>query len=315
MKLSRQSIAPAVRLARSYAAAAPKPEVEYGAESSTAAQRRQGSDPESQNYTRILKPDSKPRRRPKATALLRAQKFAKALESTPPPSKADIPLPGTPPPPPPTLADLETKKPDREPPSMSSQHYDRLYKKLFRSIDKAFVARQLYEFAPQLGVKLRRGRNKEMVIRGILKIWGWEDPEAFVPETVHRKVTERDWMLTKAELWLITRDASVVRPALDEGVSFSIPPVEGEIKVDTGMRTLRGNGGATALMDFDQGIKLSRDVRQDQLICVSWLIYSWLHNTHGSQIQVKRESRRSSVCCRRYQMPRALTWSLYLVEV
>jgi len=265
MKLGRQSIAPAVRLARSYAAAAPKIEVEYEAESSTAAQRRQGSDPESQNYTRVLKPDSKPRRRPKATALLRAQKFAKALESTPPPSKADIPLPGTPPPPPPTLADLEAKKPEREPPSLSSQHYDRLYKKLFRSVDTAFVAKQLYEFAPQLGVKLRRGRNKETVIRGILKIWGWEDPDAFVPEQPHRKVTVRDWMLTKAELWLTMRDASVVRPALDEGVSFSIPPVEGEIKVDTGMRTLRGNGSATALMDLDHRIKHSRYVRRKQL--------------------------------------------------
>jgi hypothetical protein len=262
MKLSRQSIAPVVRLARSYAAAAPKPEVEYEAESSTAAQRRQGSSTsESSNYNRIVNPTSKPRRRPKATALLRAQKFAKALESTPSPSKADIPLPGTPPPPPPTLADLEAKKPDRDPPSMSSQHYDRLYKKLFRSVDKAFVAKQIYEFAPQLGVKLRRGRNKEIVIRGILKMWGWEDPDAFVPEPIHRKMTEKDWMLTKAELWLIMRDASVVRPALDEGVSFSIPPMEGEFKVDTGMRTLRGNGSATALMELDQAIKHSRDVR------------------------------------------------------
>jgi hypothetical protein len=81
-------------------------------------------------------------------------------------------------------------------------------------------------------------------------------------------MTERDWMLTKAELWLIMRDASVVRPALDEGVSFSIPPVEGEVKVDTGMRTLRGNGSAAALMDLDQRIKHSRNVRLNQLVYV-----------------------------------------------
>lgn len=261
MKLSRQSIAPAIRLARSYAASAPRPDVEYEAESSTAALRRQGSTLESRNDIAMNRPRQRSRRGPKATALLKAQKLAKALQSAPISSKSDIPLPSTTPPPPPTLADLEARKPDRDPPSMSSMHYDRLYNKLYDSVDKAFVAKQLYEFAPKLGVKLRHGRNKEMVVRGILKVWGWEDPDAFIPEPTYRKVTQRDWMLTKAELWLIMRDSSLVRPALDEGVRFSIPPVEGEIKVDTGMRTLRGNGSPDALSDLNERIKTSRDVR------------------------------------------------------
>jgi hypothetical protein len=269
MKLSRQSIAPAVRLVRGYAASAPKSEVEYEAESSTAAQRRQGSSSGTPNYTRMINPNSKPRRGPKALALLKAQKLAKALQSAPTPSKSDIPLAGTStPPPPPTLADLVARKPDRDPPSISSRQYNRLYNKLYHNIDKAFVARQLYEFAPALGVKLRRGRNKEMVLRGILKVWGWEDPESFQsePERSGRKATEREWSLTKAELWLIMRDASVVGPALEEGVTFSIPPpAEGEVKMDTGMRILRGNGSAAVLSDLDQKIKMSRDVSQIQL--------------------------------------------------
>ena len=276
MKLSRQAVAPATRFVRAYAVSAPKPE-EYEAESSTAAQRRQGSTSTSEtpNYTRIVDPKPKPRRGPKATSLLRAQKFAQALQSAPTPSKTDIRLPGAPPPPPPTLADLEARKPDQDPPSMFSRHYDRLYNKLYHSIDRAFVAKQIFEFAPKLGVKMRRGRNKETAIRGILKLWGWEDPEAVQPEEPSRRPNQKDWMLTKAELWLIMRDSSIVKPALDEGVTFSIPPpAEGEVKVDTGMRTLRGNGTSSVLLDLDNSITQSRSVsrtalwtlRTDQLI-------------------------------------------------
>lgn len=266
MRLSKQSLTPAVRLARSYAAAAPKPDIEYEAESSTAAQKRQQSSPSRPTNT------TKPRRGPRATSLLRAQKLAQALQSIPTPasSKGDIKQTGanaSPPPPPPTLADLEAKRPERPPPAITSRSYNRLYERLFNSIDRAFVSQQLLPFARKLGVKIYRGRGKEVALRGILKIWGWEDPnEVYEPEkNSSKKGREMDWNLTKAELWLIMRDPYCLQPALDGGIKFTTPPSpmvqEMGMKVDTGMRTLKGQGNAIVLQEVNQRINDARTVR------------------------------------------------------
>jgi hypothetical protein len=257
MKLTKQSLNPAIRLARTYAAPAIKPEIEYDAESSTAAQRRQAT------TTTPSPPRPKPRRGPKALSLLRAQKLAEALSSVPTPSRVDIKLGGTastPAPLPPTLADLEAKRPERPPTPVSAPGYEKRYARLYNNIEKAFNAKQILQFAPELGVKLRKGkgRGKEAAIKGVMKIWGWEDPQSSNVQELATKLKERDWNLTRAELWLIVRDSSCVRPALDQGVKFSIPPpttIEGEERqVDTGMRMLRGHGSSTALSDLDQQI-------------------------------------------------------------
>jgi hypothetical protein len=175
----------------------------------------------------------------------------------------DIKLGGTastPAPLPPTLADLEAKRPERPPTPVSAPGYEKRYARLYNNIEKAFNAKQILQFAPELGVKLRKGkgRGKEAAIKGVMKIWGWEDPQSSNVQELATKLKERDWNLTRAELWLIVRDSSCVRPALDQGVKFSIPPpttIEGEERqVDTGMRMLRGHGSSTALSDLDQQI-------------------------------------------------------------
>jgi hypothetical protein len=265
MRLSKQSISPAVRLARSYAAVAPKPEPEYEAESSTAAQKRQ-------QYNSSRPTNSpKPRRGPRAVSLLRAQKLAKALQSVPIPSKVDITQTATPPPPP-TIADLEAKRPDRPPPAITAKSYSWRYQRLFDSIDQAFTSKQLLPFARKLGVKIWKGRGKEVAVRGILKTWGWEDPDqVYEPEKKTQGGREREWNLTKAELWLIMRDPACVKPAMDEGVKLTIPPtasLETEIKVDTGMRTLRGQGYADVLQELHQRILDARAVRQLDCLCI-----------------------------------------------
>jgi hypothetical protein len=192
--------------------------------------------------------------------------LAKALESAPPPSKINIPQisdssPGSPPAPP-TLADLEAKRPDRDPPQVTARSYSKQYKRLYDSIEKAFVARQILKFAGQLGVRVRKGRGKDAAIRGVMKVWGWEDPKVAEAMKLAREPVDRDWELSRAELWLIMRDESFVRPALEDGIKLSVPaPIPGsEAQTRQGKRILRGHGDSEALAELDQRIADRRAV-------------------------------------------------------
>lgn len=278
-RISRVPVPPSLRLGSTLSATTLRPEVQYEAESSTAAQRRQQLELSSPSASSTAaRPTwssggyeaSKERRRrgPKAISLLRAQKFAKALAAATPPSKIDIPLRSTPPSPPtiPTLADLESKRPDREPPHITARSYKKQYQRLYNSIDQAFVAKQIIKLASQLGVNTRKGktRTKDTAIRGVLETWGWEDPQLAEAIYAAREVQERDWKMSRAELWLMMRDEEFVRPTLDDGIKLSVPvPVaetEGGQIEDT--RDLRGRGDPYALAEMDQRIMDRRVVRR-----------------------------------------------------
>lgn len=286
---------------RGYAAASPKPEtgsgldqVEQGepeAESSTAAQRRLlrlRNTPAPPETTVVEKP--KKRRGPSALALIRARKLAEALKDSPPPSNSTIPLSTSMTPSPhaaaPTLEDLEHKRPARAPPTLLSPKYPRQYNDVYSRLDVAFTAKQLYKLAPKLGVRVPRGKSKALVIRGILGTWGWRPPLTTAQQdelTTRREteVVERDWTLTKAELWLLMQDTEGLGPALEQGVKFSLPPTEGTIPSDGDgvgdMRVLRGTGGEESLAELDRLIGDRRQVSSLHLLRGFLLRVTWAY--------------------------------------
>jgi hypothetical protein len=289
----RVSLPPALRLSNlgdKFIPPTSRPQIQYEAESSSAALRRQqlessasASTPSSlpsagaQTWARngYAASNEKRRRGPKAVALLRAQQFAKALASAAPPSKIDIPLRSEPPTPPtaPTLADLEAKRPDREPPHVTARSYKKQYERLYNNIDQAFVAKQIIKMAPKLGVKLRKGRGKDVAIRGILKAWGWPDPKTAELMYAAREVKERDWEMSRAELWLMMRDEGFVRSTLEGEIKLSVPlPTVGlEDGQRQNTRVLRGHGGSDALAEMGQRIADFRTVRPAVAVFVTTL--------------------------------------------
>lgn len=305
MRLLRLPSGPAIRLIRGYAASAPKlepeTEVEVGqeAESSTTAQRRLWPAPPSPGTSttrgrravksRTIDPDApvkaKLPRSPRALALIRAQQLAQALkESSPlgPGSTSFIPPPTTygedrqenssqdlvP-----TIEDLEAKRPTHDPPPILSRRYSKRYKRLYDQIDKAFVLKQLLKLAPQLGVRVPRGRNKRLAISGILESWGWGPPvdldKVEARERTINQILENDWEMSGAELYLIMRDTESLRPIMEQGVRFSIltaPSSSSTIssklgsKGIGGARVLRGTGTQASLADLDHFIRERRSV-------------------------------------------------------
>lgn len=313
MRLLRIPAGATSRLVRGYAASAPKPDPEHDvepqAESSTAAQRRlwpappvnKSKDKELYKQNRVtLTSDReaavKRRRAPNALALMKAQKFAQAIiKESEPPSGSSVTVPSPPPSPSdtlraisqqpsqaaPTLEDLEAKRPPKGPIPISSKRYPGRYKRLYDTIDNAFVSKQLLKLAREMGVRVPKGRGKGLAIKGILQVWGWEPPMSKeeldareqAQDVVMRDTVERDWELKQGELWLIMRDSENLRPIMEQGVRFSIPSpvsasasgnVEGKRAADgrkEGWRVLRGTGNDASLAEMDNFINERRAVR------------------------------------------------------
>lgn len=302
MRLLRVPPGSTIRLIRGYAASAPKPEPEHDtepqAESSTAAQRRLWpappvDKPKASSKPTRLNPETavKRRRSPNALALMRAQKLAQAIiQESEPPSTSGVTVPPTPLSPSdslramsqqptqvaPTLEDLEAKRPPNGPISILSKRYPQRYKRLYETLDNAFVAKQLLKLAYEMGVKVPKGRGKAVAIKGILKVWGWEPPiskeeqeaRERAQDVVMRDTVERDWELKQGELLLMMRDVESLRPIMEQGVRFSIPKSasatgvgeQASLVTREGWRILRGTGNEASLAEMDIFVNERREV-------------------------------------------------------
>nr|XP_019013424.1 uncharacterized protein I206_01490 [Kwoniella pini CBS 10737]OCF52205.1 hypothetical protein I206_01490 [Kwoniella pini CBS 10737] len=121
----------------------------------------------------------------------------------------------------PTLDDLLSKKPDREPPDPWHPKYPQLYRKVYESLDSAFVHRQLKSFSTQLGIYHNAKASKGGMIKKIMKSWKWveprnkpKDPDPFVFD------------LPPPELFLFVRQEELIQSLMDgyERLNMSILP-------------------------------------------------------------------------------------------
>ncbi|WVQ71497.1 hypothetical protein IAR50_001035 [Cryptococcus sp. DSM 104548] len=121
----------------------------------------------------------------------------------------------------PTLEDLLSKRPEREPPAPWRTRYPTLHKRLYNSIDSAFVVKQLRMLAPQLKIGyISKSTNKSQLILKIMDSWGWVEPREEPKPPV---VTNEVFDLPPAELFLFLQDQALVeRLATDAGLHLSV---------------------------------------------------------------------------------------------
>jgi hypothetical protein len=88
-----------------------------------------------------------------------------------------------------------------------------------------------------------------------------------------REVKERDWEMSRAELWLMMRDEGFVRSTLEGEIKLSVPlPTVGlEDGQRQNTRVLRGHGGSDALAEMGQRIADFRTVRPAVAVFVTTL--------------------------------------------
>ncbi|ODN84851.1 hypothetical protein L202_00709 [Cryptococcus amylolentus CBS 6039] len=121
----------------------------------------------------------------------------------------------------PTLEDLLSKRPERDPPAPWRTRYPLLYKRLYNSIDQAFVVKQLRVLAPELKIGyISKSISKSQLIVKIMDSWGWVEPrEAPKPPTTYNEVFD----LPPAELFLFLQDQALLEQlATDAGLHLSV---------------------------------------------------------------------------------------------
>ncbi|ODO03488.1 hypothetical protein L198_02335 [Cryptococcus wingfieldii CBS 7118] len=122
----------------------------------------------------------------------------------------------------PTLEDLLSKRPERDPPAPWRTRYPLLYKRLYNSIDSAFVVKQLRMLAPELKIGyISKSISKSQLILKIMDSWGWVEPrEAPKPPTTYNEAV---FDLPPAELFLFLQDQALVEQlATDAGLHLSV---------------------------------------------------------------------------------------------
>nr|XP_018263954.1 uncharacterized protein I303_03831 [Kwoniella dejecticola CBS 10117]OBR86112.1 hypothetical protein I303_03831 [Kwoniella dejecticola CBS 10117] len=159
----------------------------------------------------------------------------------------------------PTLDDLLSKKPERDPPDPWHPKYPQLYRKIYDSLDSAFVYRQVKSFSTQLGIYHNARASKGGMIKKIMKSWKWveprnapKDPDPFVFD------------LSPPELFLFVRQEELIE-SLTHGrdrltisiLPFSEIPQPSSLMstvrdIDPNKKVLIASGKLKPLMDLSQ---------------------------------------------------------------
>ncbi|WVQ98612.1 hypothetical protein IAU59_005742 [Kwoniella sp. CBS 9459] len=117
----------------------------------------------------------------------------------------------------PTIEDLLAKRPDYAPREPWHPRYPKTYRRIYNSIDSAFVLKQMRDFARDLniGTSGRTRNNKSLIIKKIMRSWDWMEP---MPKPVERPPESKVFDLPASELFLFLRDNEFVQSfAQNEG--------------------------------------------------------------------------------------------------
>ncbi|WWC85373.1 uncharacterized protein L201_000236 [Kwoniella dendrophila CBS 6074] len=123
-----------------------------------------------------------------------------------------------------TLDDLLLKKPERDPPDPWHPKYEKLYKRLYKSIESAFILRQLRWFTAQLNIYVSPKGGKGGAIRAIMESWNWPQPREKSPQELPQPMI---FDLPSPELFLFLRDYELIE-SLSKGYDrlyFSVLPL------------------------------------------------------------------------------------------
>ncbi|WVR05074.1 hypothetical protein IAU60_002086 [Kwoniella sp. DSM 27419] len=148
----------------------------------------------------------------------------------------------------PTLDDLLVKRPNREPPEPWHPSYAKMHKRIYNNIDSAFVISQMRGFAKELNIGISgRTRNvKGLIIKKIMKSWGWVEPRA---KPVERPALPTVFDLPPPELFLFLRDNELIQSFTQgaEPLEFSVVSYDQARHLDT-VHKLDGDPGRMVLL-------------------------------------------------------------------
>ncbi|WVF72318.1 hypothetical protein IAT40_007131 [Kwoniella sp. CBS 6097] len=126
----------------------------------------------------------------------------------------------------PTLDDLLAKRPAYAPREPWHPRYPKQYRRIYDSIDSAFVLTQVRDFAKKLDIRMsgRTRSNKSLIIKKIMRSWDWMEP---IPKPVERPPESKVFDLPAPELFLFLRDNELVQSFAqheDDPLELSVVP-------------------------------------------------------------------------------------------
>ncbi|OCF39873.1 hypothetical protein I317_06310 [Kwoniella heveanensis CBS 569] len=126
----------------------------------------------------------------------------------------------------PSLEDLLAKRPEYSPREPWHPRYQKQYRRIYESIDSAFVLKQMRDFAKDLniGISGRTRNSKSLIIKKIMRSWNWVEP---MPKPVERPPESQVFDLPASELFLFLRDNELVQAFTqdeDDSLDLSVVP-------------------------------------------------------------------------------------------